>query len=53
MLPDRLVEKAAECDRKAALARDPSAAEEFRSLRVVAATADFNHKVEGIRGNWI
>jgi hypothetical protein len=53
MLPDRLVEKVVECDRKVAQARDPNAAKEFRSLRVVAATADFNHKVEGIRGNWI
>ncbi len=59
MLPDRLagsrqfcLDKAAESDRKAAQARDPNAAKEFRSLaarwRVAAATRDFNHKVEDI-----
>ncbi len=51
MLPDRLagnrqycLDKAAECDSKAAQARDPNAAKEFQSLaarwRVAAATRD-------------
>jgi hypothetical protein len=59
MLHDRLpgnrqycLDKAVECDRKAAQARDPNAAKEFQSLaarwRVAAATRDFNHKVEDI-----
>ena len=59
MLPDRLpgnrqycLDKAVECDRKAAQARDPNAAKEFQSLaarwRVAAATRDFNHKVKDI-----
>jgi hypothetical protein len=59
MLPDRLVgnrqyclDKAAECDRKAAQASDPHAAKAFESLaarwRVAAATRDFNRKVEDI-----
>ena len=59
MLPDRLVgnrqyclDKAAECDRRAAQVRDPTAAKTFQSLaarwRVAAATRDFNHKVEDI-----
>jgi hypothetical protein len=46
------LDKAVECDRKAAQARDPNAAKEFQSLaarwRVAAATRDFNHKVEDI-----
>jgi hypothetical protein len=59
MMPDRLpgnrqycLDKAVDCDRKAAQARDPNAAKEFQSLaarwRVAAATRDFNHKVEDI-----
>jgi hypothetical protein len=59
MLPDRLVgnrqyclDKAAECDRKAAEAPDPYAAKAFKSLaarwRVAAATRDFNRQVEDI-----
>ena len=59
MLPDRLVgnrqyclDKAAECDPKAAQAFDPQAAKAFESLaarwRVAAATRDFNRKVEDI-----
>ena len=59
MVPDRLpgnrqycLDKAVECDRKAAQVRDPNAAKEFQSLaarwRVAAATRDFNHKVEDI-----
>ncbi|HEY8442698.1 MAG TPA: hypothetical protein VIK79_14790 [Xanthobacteraceae bacterium] len=59
MLPNRLsdnrqycLDKAAECDRKVAQARNPNAAKEFQSLaarwRVAAATRDFNHKVEDI-----
>ena len=59
MLPHRLagnrqycLDKAVECDRKAAQARDPNAAKEIHSLaarwRVAAATRDFNHKVEDI-----
>jgi hypothetical protein len=58
-MPDRLggdhqycLDKAAECERKAAHARDPEAAKEFQSIaarwRVAAATRDFNHKVEDI-----
>jgi hypothetical protein len=46
------LDKAAECDRRAAQTRDPDAAKEFRSIaarwRVAAATRDFNHKVEDI-----
>ena len=59
MLPDRLpgnrqycLDKAVECDRKAAQARDPNATKELQSLaarwRVAAATRDFNHKVGDI-----
>jgi hypothetical protein len=58
MLPDRLsdnrqycLDKAFECDRKAAQARDPNAAKEFSiPCRTVARGSGnpCNHKVEGI-----
>jgi hypothetical protein len=58
MLPDRLpgnrqycLDKAVECNRKAAQARDPNAAKEFHPsphAGAWAATRDFNHKVEDI-----
>ena len=57
MLPHRLgnrqycLDKAVECDRKAAQARDPNAAKEFHPsphAGAWAATRDFNHKVEDI-----
>ena len=46
------LDKAADCERKAAQARHPDAAKEFQSIaarwRVAAATRDFNQKVEDI-----
>jgi hypothetical protein len=58
MLPDRLpgnrqycLDKAVDCNRKAAQARDPNAAKEFHPsphAGAWAATRDFNHKVEDI-----
>ncbi len=52
MLPDRLpgnrqycLDKAVECDRKAAQARDPNAAKEFQSLAARWRVARVNTKV--------
>jgi hypothetical protein len=46
------LDKAADCERKAAQARHPDAAKEFQSIaarwRVAAATRDFTQKVEDI-----
>jgi hypothetical protein len=46
------LDKAADCERKAAQARHPDAVREFQTIaarwRVAAATRDFNNKVEDI-----